>query len=85
MSRNRLGMFSDCTFAGALVDAMDVAARADRHGRESLPETPLPPPVEAERRWTWPAWLTPQPVAFARGLGAAAVVLGTGLVVTWLA
>ena len=85
MSRNKLGLFSDCTFAGAFVDAMDVATRADRHRPTAQRvEIPAEPQSEPESRWQRPIHITIRPVALAKGLGAASVVLGVGLVATWL-
>lgn len=85
MSRNKLGLFSDCTFAGAFVDAMDVATRADRHRRTpQKTEISAEPPSRPEPRWQRPIHITIRPLALAKGFGAATVVLGVGLAATWL-
>ena len=85
MSHNKLGLFSDCTFAGAFVDAMDVATRADEHRRTTQKaEISAAPQIERQPRWQRPIHITLRPVALAKGFGAAGVVLGVGLVATWL-
>ena len=91
MSRNKLGLFSDCTFAGAFIDAMDVATRADgRHPTSQKaeisaePQSRPKPQVRPEPRWQRPIQITIRPLALAKGFGAATVVLGVGLAATWL-
>ena len=85
MSRNKLGLFSDCTFAGAFVDAVDLATRADgRRPTPQIAEISAEPQSRPEPRWQRPIHITIRPLALAKGFGAASVVLGVGLVATWL-
>ena len=85
MSRKNLGLFSDCTFAGAFVDATELAMTANRRNRTQAAESAAEVPTRPIR-WQLPEIrFALRPAAFARGLGVAAVVLSAGLIAGWLA